>query len=170
MVVSQRGGPKPAEAATRHANQKVLEELPFGDRDDFASAQRGFIDTVPDLTIRAPDGQVIWSLAPYDFLKEADAPATVNPSLWRIAQLNLNSGLFKVTDRIYQVRAYDISNMTIVEGDTGLIVIDPLISLETARAALELYYAHRPKRPVVAVIYTHSHVDHYGGVKGVISA
>ncbi len=97
------------------------------------------------------------------------APATVNPSLWRLAQLNNEAGLFKVTDRLYQVRGADLSNMNIIEGDTGIIVMDPLIVAETAHAALELYYAHRPRKPVVAVIYTHSHVDHFGGAKGIVS-
>lgn len=97
------------------------------------------------------------------------APETVNPSLWRQTQLVLKGGLFKVVDRIYQVGNADISNLTVVEGDTGLILMDPLISVETARAALKLYYAHRPRRPVVAVIHSHSHVDHHGGVKGVVS-
>jgi alkyl sulfatase BDS1-like metallo-beta-lactamase superfamily hydrolase len=169
MMVDRQVQPKAAEAATRQANEAVREQLPFGDRSDFEDAARGFLGTVPELTIRDAEGDVVWSLAPYAFLAQPDAPPSVNPSLWRMAQLNLNNGLFEVTDRIYQVRAYDISNMTIVEGDTGLIVIDPLVSKETAQAALDLYYAHRPRRPVVAVIYTHSHVDHYGGVKGVVS-
>ena len=95
------------------------------------------------------------------------APATVNPSLWRQAQLNMNNGLYQVAERIYQVRGFDLSNMDIIEGNTGIIIIDPLISKETAKAALDLYYQHRPQKPVVAVIYTHSHVDHYGGVRGV---
>jgi alkyl sulfatase BDS1-like metallo-beta-lactamase superfamily hydrolase len=169
MTVDQLVTPRPAESATAEANQKILQELPFENREDYEDAQRGFIGTMPDLTIRAANGDVIWSLAPYGFLSEPDAPASVNPSLWRNAQLNMNNGLYKVAERIYQVRAFDLSNMTIVEGDTGLIVIDPLVCKETAQAALHLYYAHRPRRPIVAVIYTHSHVDHYGGVKGIIS-
>ena len=97
-------------------------------------------------------------------------PATVNPSLWRQAQLNAINGLFKVIERVYQVRGIDIANMTIVEGDSGLILIDPLLSNETAKAALDLYLQNRPAKPVVAVIYTHSHADHFGGAKGVMSA
>ena len=89
----------------------------------------------------------------YSFLKQ-DVPPTANPSLWRIAQLNMTNGLFKVTERIYQVRGFDLSNMTIVEGDQGLIIIGPLISTEVAKAALDLYYQHRPKKPVVADIAT----------------
>lgn len=106
---------------------------------------------------------------PYGFLNQDRAPATVNPSLWRQAQLNMHNGLFQGTDRIYQIRGFDIANMTIIEGDTGLIVIDPLTSMETSRAGLDLYFKHRPRKPVVAVIYTHSHGDHFGGVKGVVS-
>ncbi|SVD24935.1 uncharacterized protein METZ01_LOCUS377789, partial [marine metagenome] len=98
-----------------------------------------------------------------------EAPDTVNPSLWRMARLNMNSGLFKVCERVYQIRGLDLANMTIIEGDTGLIVIDPMTTAEMARAGLELYLAHRPAKPVVCVIYSHCHVDHYGGVVGVIS-
>ena len=104
----------------------------------------------------------------FKFLEKDRAPATVNPSLWRQAQVNQIHGLFKVTDRVYQVRSLDLSNMTIIEGDTGLIVVDPLLSMQTAKAALDLYLQHRPKKPVVAVIYTHSHADHFGGVRGVV--
>ncbi|MGA9925253.1 MAG: alkyl sulfatase dimerization domain-containing protein [Isosphaeraceae bacterium] len=157
-----------ATAMTRRSNASVAQQLPFQDSEDFEDARRGFVATLPDATIRSSDGRVVWSLKDYEFLKD-EAPPTVNPSLWRVARLNLNHGLFKVTDRIYQIRGFDISNMDIIEGDTGLIVIDPLISAEVARAGLELYYQHRPRKPVVAVIYTHSHVDHYGGVKGVVS-
>ncbi len=105
----------------------------------------------------------------FAFIEEGSkAPDTVNPSLWRQAQLARKGGLFKVVDRIYQVRNHDISNLTIIEGDSGLILMDPLISAETARAALDLYYAHRPHKPVIAVLHSHSHVDHYGGIKGVV--
>jgi alkyl sulfatase BDS1-like metallo-beta-lactamase superfamily hydrolase len=106
---------------------------------------------------------------PYAFLGKDEVPATVNPSLWRQAQLNAVNGLFQVTDRVYQVRGLDIANMTIIEGDTGLILVDPLLSNETAKAALDLYLANRPAKPVAAVIYTHSHADHFGGAKGVMS-
>ena len=157
-----------ATAMTRESNASVVQQLAFQDAEDFEDARRGFVATLPDATIRSAEGRVLWSLKDYEFLK-GDPPPTVNPSLWRVARLNLNHGLFKVTDRIYQIRGFDISNMDIIEGDTGLIVIDPLVSAEVARAGLELYYQHRPRKPVVAVIYTHSHVDHYGGVKGVVS-
>ena len=103
----------------------------------------------------------------YDFERQEEPPATVNPSLWRQARLNAIHGLFKVTDRVYQAR-YDLSYMTIIEGDTGLILIDPMLTAETSKASLDLYYQNRPQKPVAAVIYTHSHADHYGGVKEVI--
>lgn len=158
-----------AAEATRAANETVLKELPFENTQSFMDAQRGFIAKIDPLEIQDADGNTAWSLTPYKFL-EGDAPATVNPSLWRQAKLNMNNGLFKVTERIYQLRGFDLANMTIIEGKTGIIVIDPLLSVETAKAALGLYYQHRPPKPVVAVIYTHSHVDHFAGVKGVISA
>jgi alkyl sulfatase BDS1-like metallo-beta-lactamase superfamily hydrolase len=160
--------PKNAEPATQRANAAVLNELDFTDREDFEDAQRGLIAAPANPIIKDADGHDVWNLEGYDFLKQTDAPATVNPSLWRHAQINMSAGLFKVVDRIYQVRGLDASNMTIVEGDTSVILLDPLVSLETARAALDLYYQHRSQRPVAAVIYTHSHVDHFGGVKGVV--
>ena len=161
---------KPATATTRTANAAVLEQLPFADRRDFEYAQRGFIARPDTLTIRDARGHVVWDMETYKTYIGLDrnAPETVNPSLWRNAQLNMLYGLFKVTDRIYQVRGYDLSNITFVQGDTGWIVFDPLISPETARAALDLVTEHLGKRPVVAVIYSHSHVDHYGGVRGII--
>jgi alkyl sulfatase BDS1-like metallo-beta-lactamase superfamily hydrolase len=160
--------PKPATDATKAANAAVLKELPFSDTQDFEDAQRGFIGTVPDLLIEGDKGVPIYDLKSFSFIT-GDAPASVNPSAWRQEQLNNFNGLFKVVDRVYQVRGFDMSNMTIIEGDTGLIVIDPLISIETAKVALDLYFKHRPIKPVVAVIYTHSHVDPYGGVKGVVT-
>lgn len=158
-----------AEPATRAANAAFAKDLPFADRADFDDARRGFIATVPDGVIAGPRGPA-FDTKPFAFLDSDQVPATVNPSLWRQAQLNAINGLFQVTDRVYQVRGLDISNMTIIEGDSGLILIDPLLSNETAKAALDLYFKNRPARPVVAVIYTHSHIDHFGGAKGVISA
>ncbi|GAB7128742.1 alkyl sulfatase dimerization domain-containing protein [Silvimonas sp. JCM 19000] len=158
--------PKEATAQTQAANAAVLQQLPFADQQDFADAQRGFVGTLTPMTIQGADGKVAWDLTSYDFIK-GDAPPTVNPSLWRIAQLNLANGLFKVTDKVYQIRGFDLSNMTLIEGNTGLIIIDPLVTAEVARAGLELYFKHRGVKPVVAIIYTHSHADHYGGVKGV---
>jgi len=162
------GQEKPAEPAVKALNKAVLSTLPFSKQDDFQDAARGFIATLPDAVVTGPDGHVAWSQKDYSFLEKA-APDTVNPSLWRQAQLNHQHGLFKVVEGVYQVRGIDLSNMTILEGDTGLIVVDTLLSVETAKAALDLYYQHRPRRPVVAVIYTHTHADHWGGVKGVIT-
>lgn len=139
---------------------------PFDDTQDFEDAQRGFIATLSRGTITNDAGEVVWDCDSYDFIT-GDAPDTVNPSLWRQSQLVAKHGLFEVIDGIYQVRGFDLSNVTFVEGDTGVIVIDPLISSETAAAAIKLYREHRGDRPVVAVIYTHTHVDHFGGVKGV---
>jgi len=159
--------PKDAEPATRQLHAEVLRSLPFGDRADFDDAQRGFIAPLP-ADIKSADGQrTIWSINRYAFVT-GSAPATVNPSLWRQAQLNTFNGLFRVLDRIYQIRGLDDSNMTIVESDTGVIVIDTLSAAESAKAAMDLYYQHRPRKPVVAVIYTHPHADHFGGVKGVV--
>ena len=160
---------KDAEPASRAVNDSFLQALPFNERADFDDAIRGFIATVPDGTIPGPGGKPAWDNNQYDFLKNEQAPPTVNPSLWRQARLNAINGLFKVTDRVYQVRGLDISNMTIIEGDAGLILIDPVLTNETAKAALELYLKNRPAKPVVAVIYTHSHADHFGGAKGVIT-
>lgn len=163
--------PKPATPATQAANAKVLQELPFADTSDFADAERGLIAKPDVLTIKNASGNVVWDLESYKKyigLNQA-APAEINPSLYRLAQLNMQYGLFKVTDRIYQVRGYDLSNITFIQGDTGWIVIDPLISTETARAALELANKSLGKRPVVAVIYSHPHADHYGGARGLAS-
>lgn len=159
-----------AEPATRAANDAFAKSLPFADRADFDDAQRGFIATLPDGVVTGPAGRPSFDAKRYSFLSKDEVPATVNPSLWRQAQLNAINGLFRVVDRVYQVRGIDIANMTIVEGDTGLILIDPLLSNESAKAALNLYLANRPPKPVVAVIYTHSHIDHFGGARGVITA
>lgn len=161
--------PKDAEPATRRANEAVLRALPFEDRGDYEDARRGLVAALPDGMIRAEGGGVVWNLRAYEFLNGRDAPPTVNPSLWRMAQLNLENGLFKVVARVYQIRGLDLANMTIVEGESGLIIIDPMTTREVAAAGLELYFAHRPRKPVTAVIYSHSHVDHFGGAKGVAS-
>jgi alkyl sulfatase BDS1-like metallo-beta-lactamase superfamily hydrolase len=157
-----------AETATKAANAAMAAKLPFSDTRDFAAVQRGLISPVPDGLIQTASGTALWNLGEYAFIDGELAPATVNPSLWRMARLNMANGLFKVTDGLYQLRGFDIANLTVIEGKTGLILVDPLTVAESSRAALELYYAHRPRKPVVAVIYTHSHVDHYGGVRGVV--
>jgi alkyl sulfatase BDS1-like metallo-beta-lactamase superfamily hydrolase len=151
------------------ANAELTKTLPFANRQDFDDAMLGFIGTTPDALVTGAGPRPVWSMKPYDFLKQNEVADSVNPSLWRQAQLNAIHGLFKVTERVYQVRGFDISNMTIIEGDTSLIIVDVLLTTETARAALELYYQYRPKKPVGTVIYSHSHSDHFGGVKGVIS-
>ncbi|OIZ99729.1 hypothetical protein BEV13_05125 [Rickettsiella grylli] len=162
--------PKAASQFTKSANQSFLNKLPFHNKKAFDDAKAHFIGNAPDLEIKNKQGQVIWSMKNYAFIPASfQAPSTVNPSLWHQAKLNMNYGLYHVKDNIYQVRGYDLSNMDIIEGREGLIIIDPLLTEETANAALALYYQHRPKKPVIAVIYTHSHADHYGGVKGIVT-
>ncbi|MEZ5560336.1 MAG: alkyl sulfatase dimerization domain-containing protein [Pseudomonadales bacterium] len=161
---------KPATEHTARANARVLDELPFSDRRSFADAARGFIASLEPLTIAHDRGsRAAFDLSAMAFL-DAEAPPTVNPSLWRQAQLNAqHHGLFEVVDGIYQVRSFDIANMTLIRGDTGWILVDPLTSSETSRAALALANQHLGERPVVAVIHTHSHADHFAGVLGVIT-
>ncbi len=159
---------RPASASVRAANAALLDTLPFDDTTDFDDARRGLLGRLDPCIIRAADGRVVWDNDSYRFL-EGDAPDTVNPSLWRQSRLVAMDGLFEVVPGIYQVRGFDLSNVTFVEGTTGVLVIDPLISTETAAAALALYREHRGDRPVIGVIYTHSHIDHFGGVKGVTS-
>ena len=164
-------GAQPATATTRACQHAARRWLPMTDRQSFDDAMRGFIADIPAAPITRAKGGPVWSLAAYGFLAEESAPDTVHPGLWRHARVNMITGLFKVTERLYQVRGLDISNMSVIEGDTGLILIDPLISTEVASAALALYRQHRPDqahKPVVAVIYSHSHSDHFGGVRGVI--
>jgi alkyl sulfatase BDS1-like metallo-beta-lactamase superfamily hydrolase len=160
--------PSPASSIIR-AHAAARDELPFDDTRDFEDARRGFLGTLADPVIRADDGTVVWDAGAYAFL-DGDCPDTVHPSLWRQGQLVRQHGLFEITPGVYQVRGLDLSSMTIVEGDEGVLVVDPLISVECAAAALALYREHRGDRPVTAVLYTHSHVDHFGGVRGVVSA
>ncbi|HRD45067.1 MAG TPA: alkyl sulfatase dimerization domain-containing protein [Caulobacter sp.] len=155
-------------AATLKAQAALKKTLPFKDQQDFDFATRGYVGTLADPIIRRADGGVAWDLNAYAGL-EGEAPATVNPSLWRHAQLLAKSGLFQVSERIWQVRGFDVANATFIQGDTGWIVIDPLTTAETARAALQLANEKLGARPVVAIIYTHSHADHFGGVKGMVS-
>ncbi|MFB7610599.1 alkyl/aryl-sulfatase [Streptomyces gardneri] len=139
----------------------------FEDTTDFDDADRGFIGALVPGAVTAADGRTVWDGDVYDFLK-ADCPDTAHPSLWRQAQLCSRQGLYEVTEGVYQVRGLDLSNMTVVEGERGIIVIDPLISTETAAAALALYREHRGDRPVTGMIYTHSHADHFGGARGIL--
>ena len=135
--------PKPASAHTCACNAAAARTCRSPTKPTSRMPDAASIATLPEVTIRTEKGQVVWSLGDYAFLATPEAPDTVNPSLWRQARLNMNHGLFQVTDRIYQVRGFDISNMTLIEGKRGIIVIDPLISVECARAALDLYFAHR---------------------------
>ncbi|TKG69253.1 alkyl/aryl-sulfatase [Prauserella endophytica] len=151
------------------ATSALEERLPFADTTDLEDAERGFIGALRPGQVFAADGRVVWDADAWASVLELERPETVNPSLWRQARLVALHGLYEVTDGVYQVRGMDLSNMTLIEGDTGVIVIDPLVSTETAAAALALYREHRGNRPVTAVIYTHSHVDHFGGVRGVVS-
>ena len=135
---------------------------------EFENSQRGFIGTIPDAEILDSKGRPVWTLKDYAFLDDIEPAPTVHPNLWRQARLNMHHGLFKVTDRVYQVRGFDVANVSFIEGDTGVIVIDPLTVAETAAAAIALYRKHRGERPVTALIYTHSHADHYGGARGAL--
>jgi len=158
---------KPATEAVAAQHRQLLDSLPFSDVQDFEDARRGFIAALEPGVVQA-DGRVVWDNDAYGFLA-GEAPATVNPSLWRQSALNAIQGLFEVVPGIYQVRGLDLSNVSFIEGDRGVIVLDPLLSAEPAAAALDLYRRHRGDRPVTGVIYTHSHADHFGGVRGVVS-
>ncbi|MEZ5662299.1 MAG: alkyl sulfatase dimerization domain-containing protein [Burkholderiaceae bacterium] len=158
---------KPASDFTAQANKSFGAALDLANPADFEAASRGLVARMPDGVIKTAKGDPAWDINRYDFVK-GTAPDTVNPSLWRQGQLNNNTGLFKVTEGIWQVRGYDVANMTLVSGKNGWIVIDPLTSAEVAKATLEFAMQHLGKRPVTAVIYTHSHADHFGGVRGVV--
>jgi alkyl sulfatase BDS1-like metallo-beta-lactamase superfamily hydrolase len=137
-------------------------------QNDFDNAQRGFIAQWPGGRVEDEQGRMVYDISRYEFItQDSPSPSTVNPSLWRQAQLNVIHGLFEVAPNVWQVRGYDISNITFIAGDTGWVVIDPLTNENTARISLELANKHLGARPVTAVIYTHSHVDHFGGVLGV---
>jgi alkyl sulfatase BDS1-like metallo-beta-lactamase superfamily hydrolase len=156
---------KPASEHTRALHASAASPL---DPEDFTRAQRGFIASLEDTKITDALGRTAGDIGRYDFL-QGDAPDTVHPNLWRHAKLNVNHGLFEVTEGVWQVRGYDISNITFIKSNTGWIVVDPLTVEATARASYELITKHLGHRPVVAVIYTHSHGDHFGGVLGVTS-
>lgn len=164
---------KPAAPATAAANEGVYALLDFSDETEREFAERGLIAAPDTLEITGEDGKVVWSQKAYAFLDGADAPAdapdTANPSLWRNAQINHLFGLFEVVDGIYQVRGYDMTNITFVRGDTGWIVFDPLMSCECSRAAFQLVTDNLGERPVIGIVMSHPHVDHYGGIKGIVS-
>jgi alkyl sulfatase BDS1-like metallo-beta-lactamase superfamily hydrolase len=159
-----------ATETTKSANDALLEYLPFDDETDFENATRGQIATLDANQITGPDGTVIYDMEQFDFL-QGDAPATANPSLWRQSKLNAVHGLFEVVEGgIYQVRGFDLAVMSFIRGDTGWIIVDPLTANETAAAGLKLLRENVEDLPVTGVIFTHSHVDHFGGVKGVTTA
>jgi alkyl sulfatase BDS1-like metallo-beta-lactamase superfamily hydrolase len=160
--------PKDASASVVKQHAATRATLPFSDTRDFDDAARGFLGTRENAKITSEAGRTVWSLEPYVFLSDEEAPPTVDPSLWRQSRLNMNHGLFEVVPGVYQVRGLDIANMTLIEGERGVIVVDTLTSIEGARAAMELYFEHRGRRPVAAVIFTHTHTDHWGGARGVI--
>ena len=159
---------KGATENTERANAAVRQAMTMNDKRDFEDATRGLMAQLKDPIVKAADGRVVWNTQRYEFVK-GDPPVTVNPSLWREQKLNSAAGLFKVVDGIYQIRGYDMANMTLVEGASGWIVIDTLFTEDVARAGLKLAMETlKSSKPVVAVIYTHSHVDHFGGVRGVV--
>lgn len=162
------GSASEAEDATRAAHARVTQGLQLADPQSFEDAARGLVAR-PAGQVRADDGSVLVDFDAFGFL-EGEAPPTVNPSLWRQARLNAYAGLFKVTDGIHQLRGFDISNMTLIDGKTGWIVVDPLTARESAAAAIAFARQHLGNKPVSAVIFTHSHADHFGGVLGVTSA
>jgi len=153
---------------TKKANRAVYDLLDFDDTREFENARRGLLAAPEELEITDETGKVVWSQAAYDFI-DGDAPDTANPSLWRNTQLNHVYGLFEVTKGIYQVRGYDVSNITFIEGETGWVVFDPLTSVEPARAALELINDTLGERPVTGIVISHTHGDHFGGIKGIVS-
>ena len=161
-------GRSSASAATLVLNQAVKERLPLENEQDNIDAKRGLIAQVTDLNVMGETGEPVWDMTAYDFVK-GEAPGSVNPSLWRQEKLNNVRGLFKVTERVYQLRGFDFANMTIMEGDSGWIIVDPLTAKETAQAALAFARQHLPVKPIRAIIFTHAHMDHFGGVLGIVS-
>jgi alkyl sulfatase BDS1-like metallo-beta-lactamase superfamily hydrolase len=159
---------KSATEATAAANRTATEQYPMVDRQDFDDADRGFIADFTDHRVVDENGKVIMDLGDFDFIHDGPAPDSVNPSLWRQSQVIKKGGLFKVVDGVYQVRSNDIGNLTIVEGDDGLVIIDCTTGVENARQGLAMFREYVSDKPVAGVIYTHTHIDHYGGVKGVV--
>ncbi|MBY0276464.1 MBL fold metallo-hydrolase [Candidatus Binatia bacterium] len=154
---------------TLEVRKGVAAKLPFADKRDFEEAKKGFLAEPPYKQIKADAGNVAWDMGSYQWLLQDKDFQSINPSLQRQAVLNMAYGLYEVVpDKVYQVRGFDLANITFVKGDTGWIVFDPLTAKETARAALELVNEKLGKRPVVGVVYSHSHVDHFGGVRGVV--
>lgn len=167
-AMAQDMAPKPASPATLAAQRAEAAALPAEDGRDAEFAARGFLGTRADPIIKANDGRTVWNLDAYAWM-DGKAPDTVNPSLWRHQMILRKHGLFALSDGMWQVRGFDVSNMTVIKGSTGWILVDPLTNRETSAAAIALVNAKLGTRPVSAVIYTHSHGDHYGGIKGVVS-
>jgi alkyl sulfatase BDS1-like metallo-beta-lactamase superfamily hydrolase len=165
-------GAKPPTQATRAANALYAKQLAFEDVQDFKDASRGLVATLPESVIPSSKGGAAWDLGQFAFINggpENNAPDTVNPSLWRNAKLNMNHGLFEVVDGIWQVRGYDLSVMSIIRGDTGWIVVDPLMTADVSSVVWkQLVIPNLGDKPITHVIYTHSHADHYGGIRGVV--
>ncbi|MCG7198793.1 MBL fold metallo-hydrolase [Marinobacter pelagius] len=167
---SNSAGHSAPSASTGKINKEILALRPFGNRDDFENARRGLIAQEPELVIDHRDGGEVWNMTDYAFVDpdREQAPDSVNPSLWRQAALNNVHGLFEVTEGLYQVRGYDLANMSIIESDTGWILVDPLTARETASKAFLFAREHLGEKPVRAILFTHSHIDHFGGVQGVV--
>ncbi len=161
-----QGHSSPTEITAR-ANVEFGKKLSLDDRQDFENARQGLIARDEDLRVKNSKGELIWNQPAYEFM-HGDAPASVNPSLWRQGRLNNIHGLFKVAEGVYQIRGYDLANMTIIRGETGWIIVDPLTAEETASAALDLATKHLGETPIKAIIFTHSHIDHFGGTRGIM--
>src|SRR5437763_15595823 len=168
--MTQQSGEMPKQASPSVVKQHAATRaaLPFSDTRDFDDASRGFLGTRDNAKVVSEAGRTVWNLEPYGFLSADEAPPTVDPSLWRQSRLNMNHGIFEVVPGVYQIRGLDIANMTLIEGERGVIMVDTLTSIEGARAAIELYFRHRGRRSVAAVILTHTHTDHWGGARGVL--
>lgn len=161
---------KPATEYTVEVNSAIYSVLDFADKTEYEFATRGLIDAPEDLELKDADGNVIWSQKAYSFVDNyAECPDTVNPSLWENTKNNHAYGLFEVCENIYQVRGYDMANLTLIRGDSGWIVFDPLMSTECTQAAMQLVEKNLGVLPVKAVIISHPHIDHFGGIAGVIS-
>ena len=169
VKLSAQEKPKPATLFTQKANEQVYNSLDFSDKAEWDDAKRGFIATVDSGLVYNEQGKLVVRESDYDFIK-GKAPVTVNPALWRHAQINDLNGLFKITDGIYQVRSFDIANIAFIETKTGYIVVDPLTNASASKAAYDLVKKHVGDKPVIAVVTTHSHGDHYGGIEGVVKA
>lgn len=154
---------------TIQLQQKLRTSLPFADDRDFEESRRGFIAEPDYRQITAENGRVVWDMSRYDFLLNSQTYDSIHPSLQRQATLNMNYGLYEIVpDFMYQVRGFDLANMTLVMGDSGWLIFDVLLSSQTANAALSLANQHLGERPVKAVVYSHSHIDHFGGIRGVV--